>query len=75
MSLAILLSAAAGLVAACLALARVTNLAEAPRTFLALYGTAFVCYAAALWALGYTRSAEHVLVKRLLVEPPWGGRR
>jgi len=55
MSLAILLSAAAGLVAACLALARVTNLAEAPRTFLALYGTAFVCYAAALWALARLR--------------------
>jgi O-antigen/teichoic acid export membrane protein len=31
-------------------------------------------YAAALWALGYTRSAEHVLVKRLLVEHPQGRR-
>jgi O-antigen/teichoic acid export membrane protein len=32
-------------------------------------------YAAALWALGYTRSAEHVLVKRLLLEQSQGRRR
>src|SRR5262245_66632508 len=51
MSLAILLSAAAGLVAACLALARVTNLAEAPRPFLALSGPASLCYPTALWRL------------------------
>src|SRR2546422_8413699 len=60
-----------GLVGASLALARVANLAEAPRTFLVLYGAAFVCYGAALW-----RSEEHTselqsrlhLVCRLLLE-------
>src|SRR5215470_15336121 len=66
MSLAILLSAAVGLVAACLALARVTNLAEAPRTLLALYGTAFVCYGAALWALARLRG-RFVLCSVLVV--------
>ncbi|MBI2161938.1 MAG: DUF2029 domain-containing protein [Candidatus Rokubacteria bacterium] len=34
-----------GLVAACLALARVPNLVEAPRTFLVLWGLAFAAYA------------------------------
>jgi O-antigen/teichoic acid export membrane protein len=31
---------------------------------------AATAYALALWALGYTRSADHLLVKRLLVEQP-----
>jgi O-antigen/teichoic acid export membrane protein len=35
---------------------------------------AAAAYATALWALGYTRSAEHRLVKRLLVEQPRGRR-
>jgi len=52
---AILLGGSLGLVGASLALARVANLAEAPRTFLALYGAAFVCYGAALWALARLR--------------------
>ncbi|PYO25746.1 MAG: hypothetical protein DMD85_02530 [Candidatus Rokuibacteriota bacterium] len=30
-------------------------------------------YAAALWALGYTRSSDHLVVKRLLVEQPQAG--
>lgn len=52
---AILLGASLGLVGASLALARVANLAEAPRTFLALYGAAFACYGAGLWALAHLR--------------------
>ena len=52
---AILLGGSLGLVGASLALARVANLAEAPRTFIALYGAAFVCYGAALWALARLR--------------------
>jgi hypothetical protein len=39
------------LVAACVGLATVPNLAEAPGAFLALFGLAFVAYAAGLWAL------------------------
>jgi alpha-1,6-mannosyltransferase len=39
------------LVAACLGLAAVPNLAEAPRTFLALFGLAFAAYAGGLLAL------------------------
>ncbi|HEY3101149.1 MAG TPA: oligosaccharide flippase family protein [Methylomirabilota bacterium] len=30
-------------------------------------------YAGALWALGYTRSSDHLLVKRLLIEQPQAG--
>jgi hypothetical protein len=44
-------AAACVLVAACLGLARVPNLAESPRSFLALFGLAFVAYAAGLFAL------------------------
>ena len=40
-----------GVLAACAALARVPNLVEAPGSFLALYGLAFVGYAIALWWL------------------------
>jgi hypothetical protein len=32
-------------------------------------------YASALWALGYTRSIDHRMVKRLLLESPQGGHR
>src|SRR5437899_13094350 len=52
---AILVSGAVGLVAACFALARIENLAEAPRTFLGLYGAAFAGYGGALWALARLR--------------------
>src|SRR5881397_834888 len=52
---AILLAGSLGLVGASLALATVPNLAAAPRTFLALYGAAFVCYGAGLWALAHLR--------------------
>lgn len=46
------MAAAAGLlIAACVGLATVPNLAEAPRAFLALFGLAFVAYAAGLLAL------------------------
>src|SRR5215472_6475289 len=45
-----------GLVGVCIALTCIGNLTEAPRTFLALYGTAFVCYGAGVWALGRLRA-------------------
>lgn len=51
----ILLGASSGLVGACLWLARIENLVEAPRTFLGLFGVAFVCYGAGLWALARLR--------------------
>jgi peptidoglycan biosynthesis protein MviN/MurJ (putative lipid II flippase) len=34
---------------------------------------AAAAYAGTLWALGYTRSADHLAVKRLLVEYPQAG--
>jgi len=43
---------------ACLALARVENLVEAPRTFLVLFGAALACYGAALWALTRLRGRQ-----------------
>ncbi len=43
--------AGGGLVAACVALARVPDLSQAPLTFLALFGSAFGCYALGAWAL------------------------
>src|SRR6059036_2796201 len=76
---AILLSSGLGLVGASLALSHVANLAEAPRTFLALYGAAFACYGAGLWALAHLRGRRGlrtVLVVAvlcrlaLLVAPP-----
>src|SRR5262245_42359750 len=76
---AILIGASLGLVGASLALAGVPNLAEAPRTFLALYGMAFACYGVALWALAHLhgrRALHAVLVVAvlcrlaLLVAPP-----
>ena len=45
-----------------------------PLGVLASVALAAVAYAAALWAVGYTESAEHRLITRLLVEPP-GSRR
>jgi hypothetical protein len=51
----VLLAGGAGLVVACMALARVENLVEAPRTFLGLFGAAFACYGMALWALAPLR--------------------
>jgi O-antigen/teichoic acid export membrane protein len=45
-----------------------------PLGVLATVAVAATAYAAALWALGYTRSADHLLVKRLLVEHPRGRR-
>jgi O-antigen/teichoic acid export membrane protein len=45
-----------------------------PLGVLATVAVAAAAYAAALWALGYTRSADHLLVKRLLVEHPRAGR-
>ena len=56
------LLAGGGLVVACLALARVENLVEAPRTFLALFGVAFACYGAALWALARLRGRQTLLI-------------
>jgi alpha-1,6-mannosyltransferase len=53
-------------VAACLALGRVENLVEAPRAFLALFGAAFACYAAALCAVTRLRGG-HALPIILIV--------
>src|SRR5262245_6586402 len=47
----VLLTAGVGLVLSCFALAHVENLVEAPRLFLSLFGVAFACYSAALWAM------------------------
>jgi alpha-1,6-mannosyltransferase len=47
---AVFLAGGVGLILACLAMTRVENLVEAPRVFLLLFGAAFVCYGAALWA-------------------------
>jgi hypothetical protein len=66
---AILVAGSLGLVGASLALAGVANLTEAPRTFLVLYGVAFVSYIAALWALARLRGRRvfgTVLVVALL---------
>jgi hypothetical protein len=58
----VLLGCGVGLVGACLALARIENLVEAPRAFLALYGAAFACYGAALWVLGRLRGRRALLI-------------
>jgi len=60
--------AAIAVMLAALALAR-------PLGVIAAIPVAAAAYATALWAFGYTRSADHLLVKRLLVEEPQGGRR
>jgi hypothetical protein len=54
------------LVVACAALAAVPNLVEAPRAFLALFGLAFVAYAAGLLALSASPAAR-ALVPVLVV--------
>ena len=58
---------------AILAMLALLSLAR-PLGVLATVALAAAAYAAALWALGYTRSADHRLVKRLLVEQPRGRR-
>ena len=52
MAWSVLLGGGVALVGACLVLAQIENLAEAPRVFLALYGVAFAGYGVALRALG-----------------------
>ncbi len=51
-----------GLIAACLALARVANLVEAPRTFLVLFALAFAAYALGTAALQRVAGRGAVLV-------------
>ena len=46
-----------------------------PLGVIAAIPVAAAAYGTALWAFGYTRSADHLLVKRLLVEEPQAGRR
>ena len=58
----VLLVAGIGLVAACFAVARVENLVGAPRAFLALFGVAFACYGAALWAAARLRERRALLI-------------
>ena len=54
--------AGAGLVAACAALARVPNLAQAPVTFLLLFAGAFACYALGAWGLHESRGGRAMLL-------------
>lgn len=61
----VLLAGGVGLTAACVAIGRVPNLVEAPGTFLALFGIAFACYGAALWAL--TRLRGQATVTAVLI--------
>ncbi len=62
----VLLGGGLGLVGACLALARLGNLVESPRAFLLLFGGAFACYGAALWALARLRGRPALLVVLLV---------
>jgi alpha-1,6-mannosyltransferase len=58
----LLLGGGLGLVGACLSLARIENLVEAPRMFLGLFGAAFACYGVALWALIRLRGRRALLI-------------
>ncbi|MEK7444367.1 MAG: hypothetical protein AABZ70_05895 [candidate division NC10 bacterium] len=58
--------AGAGLVAACAALARVPNLAQAPVTFLLLFAGAFACYALGAWGLHESRGGRAMLLVLLV---------
>lgn len=60
------LLAGLGLVASCLAIARLPNLALAPRPFLLLFGIAFACYGLGAWRLG-ALSGRGPLLLMLLV--------
>ena len=51
-----------GLVGSCVAIARVPNLAWAPRTFLLLFGVAFACYGLGAWRLCELRGRGPLLV-------------
>jgi len=62
MAWSVLLGAGVGLVGACVALARIDNLAEAPRAFLGWFGVAFVCYGAALCMVARLRGRRALLV-------------
>jgi alpha-1,6-mannosyltransferase len=76
---AVLVGGGVGLAGACVTLAGIDNLAEAPRAFLTAFGVAFTCYAAALGALRGLRGPSALLVVLvvavvcrmvLLVAPP-----
>lgn len=54
--------AGAGLFVCCAALARVSNLAEAPRAFLLLFGLAFVCYGLGAWVLTKVEGARAIVI-------------
>lgn len=56
------IAAGVGLIAACAAMARIPNLAEAPRLFLLLFAAAFACYAAAIWRRPAGSGARSVVV-------------
>ena len=58
----VLLGSGVGLALACFALARVQNLVQAAGLFLALFGVAFACYAAALWAVSRPGGQPMLLV-------------
>ena len=58
----VLVAVGIGLVVVCFALAGVENLVEAPRAFLALFGIAFACYGAAVWAVARLRERWALLI-------------
>ncbi len=60
------LGAGLGLVSSCLAIARLPNLAEAPRAFLILSGIAFACYSLGAWCLGGLSGRGPLLVTLLV---------
>jgi hypothetical protein len=51
-----------GLVAACLAIARLPNLVESPGRFLVLFSFAFLCYAAGVWWLPSGNGSRGVML-------------
>jgi alpha-1,6-mannosyltransferase len=63
----VLTASGVGLVGACVALARIDNLVEAPRAFLALFGVAFACYAGGVWGLRARRPDRRGLLVVLAV--------
>lgn len=59
--MALAIVAGIGLVSASMVLSRIPNLVGAPRAFLALFGAAFACYVAGLWAFAGDRGRRSSL--------------
>src|SRR5712692_4111733 len=65
-----------GLIGCCAVMARVPNLATAPRLFLLLFFLAFACYAAGIWWLHASDGSRPTnvmmddgIIARLVIEP------